>query len=247
MQKIFVFLSKINSNTVIRMKIVIRLLGVVLLMLASCTRDPADTNPRNKDLGALSVEEARLFFENHAGRFSRTTRSGKLKQGFTDLNPGEFAPNWDKARISQFNKLASVDVPIASGYRYCAVRSRFRNGRTEIQTVDIVQKLLVVKDLKTDSLGSYILTLIPDPSYTARHRDADLCEIFLNTGDKGEFSGIAIYTESSLGINRYRSGKKTNGIYIPGPPPERKERIARAKNLIGNIRFGRSASISTRS
>lgn len=109
------------------MKIVIRLLGVVLLVLASCTRDPADTNTRNEDLGALSVEEARLFFEDHAGRFSQVTRSGNLKQGF-NLNPGEFAPNWEKARISQFNKLASVDVPIASDYRYRAVRSRFRNG-----------------------------------------------------------------------------------------------------------------------
>lgn len=232
------------------MRLTIKILWVVLLMLASCTRDPANLNIRNGDSGALSVEEARLFFEDHAGRFSQVTRSGNLKQGF-NLNPGEFAPNWEKARISQFNKLASVDVPIASDYRYRALRSRFRNGRTEIQEVDIVQKLVVVKDLKTDSLGSYILTLIPDPSYTARHRDVDLCETFLNTGDKGEFSGIAIYTESSWGIlvrvNRYRDGKKTAGVYIPGPPSERKERISRAKKLIGNIRFGRSSSISTRS
>ncbi len=117
--------------------------------------------------------------------------------------------------------------------------------------MDITQKLVVVKDLATDSLGCYILTLIPDPYYAARHKKTDLCEEFLNAGDKGEFSGVAIYTEPTSGIlirvSRYRNGLKTAGVYVPGPPSERKERIRLAKKLIGSVRIGRTVSVSTRS
>ncbi|WP_348717575.1 hypothetical protein [uncultured Alistipes sp.] len=233
------------------MKIVIRLFGIVLLMLVSCTRDPADTRPRNEAPGALSVEEARRFFEDRAERTFQLTRTGIHPRGFRGLNPGEFTPNWEKALSSQYRKLASIDVPIASDCRFQAVRSRFRNGEAEIFRVDITQKLVVVKDLATDSLGCYILTLIPDPYYAARHKKTDLCEEFLNAGDKGEFSGVAIYTEPTSGIlirvSRYRNGLKTAGVYVPGPPSERKERIRLAKKLIGSVRIGRTVSVSTRS
>ncbi|WP_300700551.1 hypothetical protein [uncultured Alistipes sp.] len=233
------------------MKIVIKLFGIVLLMLVSCTRDPADTRPRNEAPGALSVEEARRFFEDRAERTFQLTRTGIHPRGFRGLNPGEFTPNWEKALSSQYRKLASIDVPIASECRFQAVRSRFRNGEAEIFRVDITQKLVVVKDLATDSLGCYILTLIPDPYYAARHKKTDLCEEFLNAGDKGEFSGVAIYTEPTSGIlirvSRYRNGLKTAGVYVPGPPSERKERIRLAKKLIGSVRIGRTVSVSTRS
>lgn len=230
-------------------KITIQLLVLLPLLLISCIQEHGEADTSRKDTEAFSVAEAHRFFENHTEHYF--TRSGIPQQNFKRLNPGDFMPNWDKAKISQLHDLASVDVPIAASYRFRAIGCTFSNGRSEVRSVDVTQKLVVVKNLTTDSLGSYILTLIPNPAYATRHKGLNLCATFLNTGDKGKFSGIAIYTESVSGmlirINQYRNGQKVRGVFIPGPPSEQKEKIRRAKLLVGKIRLGRIASVSTRS
>ncbi len=231
------------------MKTTIRLFILLPLLYTSCVQEHGEMNTSRKEARALTVEEARQFFENRAEHYF--TRSDVPRQNFKGLNPGEFTPNWDKAKISQLHDVASVDVPIAASYRFRAIGSTFSNGRSGVRSVDVAQKLVVVKNLTTDSLGSYILTLIPNPAYASRHKGSDLCATFLNTGDKGKFSGIAIYTESVSGmlvrINQYRKGQKVRGVFLPGPPSERKEKIRRAKLLVGKIRLGRTISVSTRS
>ena len=69
------------------------------------------------------------------------------------------------------------------------------------------QKLVIVKDVKENNVGQYILTLIPAKEYDAVH-NSQVCNDFINCVDKGTFTGIAIYSmvHSSMiaRINTYK-------------------------------------------
>lgn len=80
-----------------------------------------------------------------------------------------------------------------------------------------------------------------------------MCASFLNSGDKGKYSGLAVYTESASGflirVSEYRDGLKPRGVYLPGfvPGPERREALRRAKSLFDKIRIGKAVMRVTRS
>lgn len=233
------------------MKKLINFLVLNLMLLSACVRDPGVNAPPVENSMDLTVEDARIFFEAQTERNLLGTRAGASLQQSNPFNPGDFTPMWDKAEPSRLHERASVDIPILPSYRFRALQSGFRHGRSEVCAMNISQKLVVVKDLTTGRLGSYILTLIPDSSCGAK--DTDWCSRFLNSGGKGKFSGLAIYTESSLGllirVSQYHEGRKIKGVYIPGtcPGPDRDQKIRWVKALLGKIRIGKAATRVTRS
>lgn len=233
------------------MKRLIQFVVLSVLLLSACVQDPGDNAPPTENSVDLTVEDARVFFEAQTTRNMQGTRADVSLQQHNPFNPGDFTPIWDKAQTSQSHECASVDIPIQSSYRFRVLQSVTSQGRSKVHAMNITQKLVVVKDLPTGRLGCYILTLIPDSSCDSK--DEDWCSRFLNSGDKGKFSGLAIYTESSLGllirVSQYREGRKIQGVYIPGtcPGPDRDKKIRWVKTLFSKIRVGKAAPRVTRS
>lgn len=212
---------------------------IILLVLGmfSCIKeyyhnDTEDTAPSEI---SMSIEEAKAYFESQIIDVdTRSDNNDDVPQA-TGLTPGDFTPKWDQAKTSQNKKLASVDVPINTQYRYNAIRSEFHNGCSKAYSVKITQKLIVVKDIQRNKKSQYILTLIPDKEYYAKNK-GDISDKFLNSGDKGEFSGIAIYYSVYRGktyrVNKYKNGEKIAGVHFFGDKTKHPEKAKRAQEIL---------------
>ena len=201
---------------------------------------------------SLSVEEARQYFESEYGTLSVTkTVNGEARVPW--LMPGDITPMWEKAVESWKGNTASVDVEVIPTYRYRAVRSEFRDWKAEAYSVDVYQKLVVVKkhddETGEDRMGQYILTLIPDKGYDRSHR-GNVVERFINTGDKGSYSGLAVYFCGGLPmrLDRYEGGEKTGWISAFGTKDT--QEFVRRVNMIcrelGKIKFLRGRAVQTK-
>lgn len=66
-------------------------------------------------------------------------------------------------------------------------------------------------------MSQYVLSLIPVKSYELQ-KGEQIPELFTTRGDKGGFSGIAIYsclyTGVTARVDTYRNGRKVNGIFL---------------------------------
>ena len=167
--------------------------------------------------------------------------------------PGDITPMWEKAVESWKGNTASVDVEVIPTYRYKAVRSEFRNGKAEAYSVDVYQKLVVVKkhddETGEDRMGQYILTLIPDKGYDRSHR-GNVAERFINTGDKGSYSGLAVYFCGGLPmrIAWYENGKETGWIsaFTAGDTNELLYRVSIIIRELSDIKFLRCLAVRTK-
>mgnify|MGYP001629555725 CR=1 FL=1 len=222
---------------------------VSTLFYWSCTDSEfvsKDTLIQNEE---FSLQEAKEFFEKQIEQCPVTNRSAKGRK-YNQASPGEFVPKWGQAIASSLKYLSSYDVPIQAGFRYKAIRSEYQNGKAFAYIVDVYQKLIIVKDAETDALGQYILTLIPDRSYHARYKN-EVGERFINCADKGQFSGIAVYTMPHLDIviraNRYVNGVKTKGVFWPNKNQALKQKLKTLESILKGTVLKRRAAYSTRS
>ena len=219
----------------------------------SCYEEPMDHGQgnSNSDLEAFfTATEAREFFENKMEK-SATKSSGTVASKTNNgLTSGEFTPQWNKAKISQNDIIGSVGVPIISEFRYMAIRSEFVKGKAKAYSVMLSQQLLVVKGKQNNQIAQYVLTLIPDRAYYSKNK-GDISDKFLHAGDKGGFSGIAIYSRiensSPIKINRYRDGKMVNGVHFTKNDSEFNAKKVLAQRFIGSISIKRGRIIETRS
>lgn len=229
--------------------------GIILCVLAialltwNCTdSELIRSNPQvqNKEFSLL---EAKAFFENECEQYSVITRSIR-ENNKKRISPGNFIPEWKSATASSQKKLACYDIPIESSYRYKAIHSDYVNGKATAHIVNVYQKLIIVKDMTTNSLGQYILTLIPDKDYEAKYKK-QICEKFINCADKGGFSGIAIYTIPQLDliirVNHYVDGIKKAGVFLSGKRELMNKKVAIAQSLLQGLRLKQETQISTRS
>ena len=201
---------------------------------------------------SLSVEEARRYFESEYRTLSVTkTVNGEARVPW--LMPGDITPMWEKAVESGKGNTASVDVEVIPTYRYRAVRSEFRNGKAEAYTVGVCQKLVVVKkyDEKCGEyrMGQYILTLIPDRGYDRSHR-GNVAGMFINTGDKGSYSGLAVYFCGGIPmrLDRYEDGEKMGWIsaFGTGDAEEFARRVNMICRVLGQIKFLRGNAVQSK-
>ena len=240
-------------------RLLYKVIGLVLLIGAAavipdCAKIPElheqEAEPDSRV--SLSVEEARQYFESGYGTLSVTkTVNGEARVPW--LMPGDITPMWEKAVESWKGNTASVDVEVIPTYRYKAVRSEFRNGKAEAYSVDVYQKLVVVKkhddETGEDRMGQYILTLIPDKGYDRSHR-GNVAEKFINTGDKGSYSGLAVYFCRGLPmrLDRYEGGEKACWISAFGTKDT--QEFVRRVNMIcrelGKIKFLRGRAVQTK-
>ena len=68
-----------------------------------------------------------------------------------------------------------------------------------MEAVDVYQKLVLVKNRVTGKLGQFLLTLVPDIAYERQHQ-GEVADLFINAGDKGGFTGVAIYSIPGLDL-----------------------------------------------
>ena len=221
-------------------------------VVASCSKLPMEGEKETAANVSLTVEEAKAYFETDY-KSLKITKVGSADIPAGWISPGDFTPIWNSAVESANGNTASVDVPIIPTYRYRAIRAVFANGRAQAYSVDIYQKLVVVRkhydDGREDRMGQYILTLIPDKGYATKHK-GNVAERFINTGNKGSYSGLAVYYLQGIPmrLEKYSDGEKTGWISLFGVTDDLilKSKFEAIIRELGKIEILRSKAIKTR-
>jgi hypothetical protein len=221
----------------------------IMIFLWNCT-DPELVKYSSQVLHEnFSIEEAKEFFEKQTINYVSNTRA-KTEKKKKKLSTGDITPIWDDAVASSNKNIACYDIPIESEYKYKAVYSDYYNGKASAKKVDVYQKLIVVKDMQTQQLGQYILTLIPDKEYEDKYRKK-VGERFINCKKKLDFTGVAIYTIPNMDliirVNHYTNGVKDQGVYLPGKPELLKKKLVVVRSMLKNILIKHKRTVSTRS
>lgn len=135
------------------------------------------------------------------------------------LDPINFAPKWDKARVnSKYDDEVVVDVPIAPEYYFKAFWVPLSPDEEPVGDRDygslVTQKLTIAFAEGGNADGVYsIASIVPDPEYFYAHPAiAQECNI---GGDMGSFTGIVLF-HSLAGelqkVERYDDGIRVKCI-----------------------------------
>ncbi len=218
-------------------------IGISLFLTSCIAGIERDISISAGEDAEISVEQARKFFEQELLTRNDDTPSPNI------LSPGDFTPQWDNAQISQNYRIACVDVPIIPTYRYRAIRSEFRRGQAQAYIVNVSQKVVIVKDRESGAMASYVMSLIPDKDFAAKHK-GDISDLFLNANDRGKYSGAIFYTHHGLPVNyvHYTDGSEDCNISTLGDI----DGAAKAENLRNimkkfvGIKFNKTSNILSR-
>ena len=196
----------------------------------------------------FTLHEAKEFFNENTMQLAVTSRSMQ-DDGAIRLSAGEFTPDWDKAVASAKNGLMCYDMPIDCEHTYKAVMLSKENKTLTLDAVDVYQKLIVVKSRTTGEMGQYLLTLVPDIAYERQHQ-GEVADLFINAGDKGGFTGVAIYSIPGLDLivraNRYINGIKEKGIFMSGTEKDMKDKVFWLKSIMRPFQLFRNPNIQSR-
>lgn len=225
-------------------------LSLTALFLWNCTDtigfDFYDDRDAHDD---FTIDEAKAFFEKQYSRNMPLSRSIEEK-GTKRFTPGDFVPLWDKAVPSAKGRLECYDIPIKNDIHYKAIYSTYENGKARAYSVNVYQKLVVVKNKNNGNMGTYILNLIPDAEYDKKFLKK-VGDRFINCADKGGFSGIAFYTMPNLDmilrVNYYKDGVKKRGVFLAGKKEDMEEKMRIAYSIIDGVVVKGKKKVSTRS
>lgn len=222
----------------------------ILIVTVNCTDEELVKSPSlsQTDMKGFTLQEAKDFFEKKMMQGSTNTRTGG-KMSKTSLSPQDFTPKWDNVVGSAQRNLAGYDISIETNTRYQVTSYDFKGGVARVSVVPVSQKLIIVKDVETEALGQYILTLIPTKDCYVKHKK-NICDLFINCSDKACFSGVAIYTNPLNGrlvrVNRYIDGVKMQGVFIPGDMETLGQRVKVLRSILEGMTFRRMAVATTR-
>ena len=219
-------------------------IGISLFLTSCIAGIERDISISAGEDAEISVEQAREFFEQELLTRNDDTPSPNI------LSPGDFTPQWDNAKVSQNYRIACVDVPIIPRFGYRAIRSEYKLGKATAYTVRVSQKLIVVKDRESGDMAQYIMSIIPDKEFAAKHK-GDISNLFLNANDRGRFSGILLYTCHGIPVrlSKYIDGKRVEGISTCGVAGKQKykELLLKIYKSLSDIKVLRYAGITSRS
>ena len=219
-------------------------IGISLFLTSCIAGIERDISISSGEDAEITVEQARKFFEQELLTRNDDTPSPNI------LSPGDFTPQWDNAQISQNYRIACVDVPIIPRFGYRAIRSEYKLGKATAYSVRVSQKLIVVKDRESGDMAQYIMSIIPDKEFAAKHK-GDISNLFLNANDRGKFSGILLYTCHGIPVrlSKYIDGKRVEGISTCGVAGKQKykELLLKIYKGLSDIKVLRYAGITSRS
>lgn len=188
----------------------------IVITIVNCKDEDLLESSLQTGMKDFSLQEAKNFFQTQAHANLTLSRSLDNKKNKT-VSPGDFVPNWDAAVGSTNNGLVCYDIPITPTYHFKAIYVDERNGKPSAGKVNVYQKLVIVKDVKSNRMDQYILTLIPSKLYDSRN-GAQTCSNFINCADKGGFTGIAlyscVYSQVTARISTFKNGVKTRGVFL---------------------------------
>ncbi len=189
---------------------------VMVITVVNCKDEDLLESRLQTDMKDFSLEEAKNFFQTQARDNLMLSRSLDNKKNET-VSPGDFVPNWDAAVGSANNELACYDIPITPTYHFKAIYVDERSGKPSAGKVNVYQKLVIVKDVKSNRMDQYILTLIPSKLYDSRN-GVQTCNNFINCADKSGFTGVAlyscVYSQVTARISTFKNGVKTGGVFL---------------------------------
>lgn len=220
---------------------------VIALFIWNCTdTELIRSSPLMTNMN-FSIEEARIFFEKSSQHITTRTNEEQFKY---NISPGEFVPKWNNAIGFNKKQLSRYDIPIEAGVRYKAMYAENKKGKSSMQVVNVYQGLVIVKDIKTNNICQYVLTVIPSKEYDNKFTH-NVYNRFVSDENKGEFTGIAIYTIPQRNLiaraNRYLGGNKVQGVFMLDTSEALESRFLTLKSIIKDIVFNRNSIISTRS
>ena len=183
----------------------------LLFALNACSDDAKMKNSQEeiaKPQNGLTLEEAKAYFEQST--LKNLNSRAASEEAVSCLATGDFTPLWKQAQESYDTQASNFDIPILPEFKHKA----FRTYKSKAYTTKIEQKLIVSKNLKTNKISSYILTLIPDMGNTGAYINK-----FVTKADKGKFSGWAISSIPQVNIpltaDYYKDGEREIHIIIP--------------------------------
>lgn len=186
-----------------------------VFIAVNCTDEDLANNGQN-NMEEFSLQEAKDYFHAQIAENLKLSRSLNSEDNKT-ISPGDFIPNWDIAVGAAMNGVASYSIPIAPTYRFRAIYVDVENGMPSVGKVNVYQKLVIVKEIKSNKMSQYILTLIPSTAHDAKN-GALTCDNFINCADKGRFTGVAIYScvysQITARVNIYKKGIKERGVFL---------------------------------
>ena len=225
------------------------LLLLIVLSITGCSLQELRHEERPTTSRAFGVEEAKEFFEkDYMGLLTRSQDSGIQRKSFKGkLHPGDFTPLWDKAVYSESDGVAAYDVDILADRSIIAIRSKFGPSGAKAERLKVYQKLVVRRNVQSGKMASYVLSLIPDVGCDDRR----IPEKFRSRGEKGNFSGLAVYTTTDRGalvrVQEYKDGVLQRGVYIPSGKGSYADRCRKAREILDGTALMSRRNIMTRS
>lgn len=232
-----------QASCIMRFTRLFATLCVALFTLTACLEDHLPDIPKAEH--RLTIAAAKTFFEASVAT-TRTT--------FADdpgITPGEFAPKWEQAKYTADTLIESVDVPIITG---CSYRMTFtirneESGKRSTYSLPIYQKLIVVRNSRSDEMECFIMNLIPDKEYLIKNRSALLKKVF--NGNFADYSGIVLYSQlkgnRTVRVDRYYAGRKIQTASVFDEALSLEQVQNRMQTLIQNASAKKTIRAVTRS
>lgn len=193
----------------------------------------------------LRYKKLRLFFEDDYYKgLTKTTNSNR----YGILNPGDFTPIWETALYSNNEKYAAYDVNIYSERRTSYIQAEFSTNKSKAYRLPVYQKLVIIKNLKTGKLYSYILSLIPN---IESHNNKVLKDYKSLKKSNKNYYGLAIYTSTTTSainrIQKFNKGGKVETVLMNGNSSTLAMNFNKILHLFHNIELSSSKTITTKS
>ena len=192
------------------------MLSLLSVVLYSCLDDSILDLQEVMDPAELArlqeISDARTFFENYVS----TLPMDMTPQG---IHPGNFAVDWKHAAYIEntTDSIISLNACIIPEYHYVGAFAKDYTQVPETEddwyTTVVSQKIVSLKDMRTDARACYIITIIPDASCASQSR-GEIDKLFNNGDDEGNlnFSGLTIFStlgdNSTVVIDRYYQGQR---------------------------------------
>lgn len=219
----------------------------VLVLVCGCTQNPQELNSIDaQEKSLFFIDEAKQFFEKHMSS-TPATRSTSDKNGFI---PGDFTVDWDNAVYSSDQAQCNIELAINAKYRFRVLRSEYVNGIAVAYSVPAYHKLVIVKNVKTDKISNYMMTIIPDRRYNQAYKNFD-AQAFSIYGNHVGFSGLIVYStleniSRPVQVTIFRDGQKKEDYSIYKESTEPATAFADIVRILRGIEVSRKVHMATR-
>ena len=169
----------------------------------------------------LTVLEAKDFLEGTVlqGESTKSTDEDiPDENGYVKYVPGDYTADWANATSEEESGLGCVEIPFSTKNNYIALSYYTEADSIIFYYLRIMQKLIVVKSKNSDVKSAYLLSLIPDIEYATGKTCTEVLDSFTNIGEKGDYSGLVLYTIPNTGelvrVSQYKNGEYCSGVYV---------------------------------